>query len=490
MSGPDLEQRTRDELLVLVRDLLLVNQEQQARILRLEEEVARLRGGGPPSPKPKEPPEFVKPNRKPKAEPKKPRKRRAHGFSRPREKPTRVVEHFPEGCSRCGRKFKEGGWLHSSRQIIEIPALPVEIVEHHFMARRCGACGHRQIGRAELSGEAVGQSRFGIRLMSLIAYLDTVCRMPVRTIKRLLSGLCGVDVSEGQIVETLHWVAASGESDYRELLEKLRRSKMVQADETGAREDGLNGYVWSLSNEDTRYYHRDPSRGSWVIQQLLGYDPDLFAATSAKGVRQVREAQKTQEPGSRFHGGLVSDFYSAYSWYPGPKQRCLVHLDRDLDELKAAYPDDMDVSNWVGKVLELIGRAKEYARTQKEQPTATGWVRARKREAFEQEAEELARPYVKSALPQRTLAERIQRHTRQLFVFVEHLKLPSDNNAAERSIRPFVVLRKVSGGTRSARGSKTQAVLLSLFGTWLLRGQDPLGACQCMLVRGAVLAPT
>jgi transposase len=490
---PDPKSLTREELLVWVRDLLLINEEQQARIQLLEQDVARLRGGSGPSSGPKELPYFVKPNRTPKEQPKKPRKRRSHGFARRREEPTQVVEHFPASCSRCGRKFGEGGWVHASRQIIEIPRMPIEVIEHRFMARRCGVCGQRELARPDLSGEALGQSRLGVGVMSLIAYLDTVCRMPIRTIERLLEGLYGLHVSEGKIVEVLHRVAGAGESTYEGLLETLCRSRVVKADETGAREEGTNGYVWALTNEDTRYYHRDKSRGAWVIQELLGYDPEVYQARSARGVREARGAQRETEPKkkrTRFHGGLVSDFYSAYSWYPGPHQRCLVHLDRDLDELKAAHPDDPAVGAWVERVLDLIERAKDYAGRQQEQPTDNGLRRARRRQALEREAEELARPYAKSALPQRVLAERILKHRHQLFVFVEHKEVPADNNAAERSIRPFVVLRKVSGGTRSAKGSRTQAVLLSLFGTWLLRGQDALAACQQMLGGGAVPAPT
>ena len=40
-----------------------------------------------------------------------------------------------------------------------------------------------------------------------------------------------------------------------------------------------------------------------------------------------------------------------------------------------------------------------------------------------------------------------------------------------RAIRPAVIARKVSGGTRSARGSKAKSVLMSLFETWGAQGK-------------------
>ena len=42
----------------------------------------------------------------------------------------------------------------------------------------------------------------------------------------------------------------------------------------------------------------------------------------------------------------------------------------------------------------------------------------------------------------------IERHIKELFVFVAEPDVPADNNAAERSRRHLVISRKVSGGTR------------------------------------------
>jgi transposase len=479
---------SREEWIGLVRDLLLVNAEPQTRIAPLEEELPRRRGG-PPGKTSQQAPSFGKPNRP--AKEKKPPKPRAHGFARGREEPTQVIEHFPERCSECGRKLW-GGWVHASRQVMEIPLTPVEIIEHRFWARHCGVCQKREFARPDLSQQVVGQSRLGVRLMSLIGYLDTVCRMPLASIQSLLSSLYGLRVSQGEIVGVLHRLARVGQRAYEELLREVRQSQVVHADETGARQDGLNGYVWVLTTPAVRYYHRDPSRAAGVIQELLGYDPRVYQAKTAKAVREARElARQEKRTGAvRFSGKLVSDFYSGYHWYAGWHQYCLVHLGRDLHDLREAHPQDAGIGAWVQKVLDLLERAKEYARAQNEQPTDTGQQRRRRRKAFEQEAEALSRPYLQNALPQRTLAERIRKHQSQLFVFVEHPEVPPDNNAAERAIRPFVVLRKVSGGTRSAAGSHTQVVLLSLFGTWKLRGLEVLAACRQMLTGAAVAAPT
>ena len=43
--------------------------------------------------------------------------------------------------------------------------------------------------------------------------------------------------------------------------------------------------------------------------------------------------------------------------------------------------------------------------------------------------------------------------------------VPSDNNPAERSLRHVVISRKISGGTRSERGTESKMTLASIFGT-------------------------
>jgi len=56
-----------------------------------------------------------------------------------------------------------------------------------------------------------------------------------------------------------------------------------------------------------------------------------------------------------------------------------------------------------------------------------------------------------------------------LFQLVLVPGLSADNNLAERSLRPLVVIRKISGGSRSDEGTKTRMALASLFETWQAR---------------------
>ena len=74
----------------------------------------------------------------------------------------------------------------------------------------------------------------------------------------------------------------------------------------------------------------------------------------------------------------------------------------------------------------------------------------------------------------RRLLKRLRRHQGDVFMFLDQAQVPFDNNHAERSIRPAVILRQNSYGNRSQRGADCQAVLMSVFRTLKQRGHDPI----------------
>ena len=99
-----------------------------------------------------------------------------------------------------------------------------------------------------------------------------------------------------------------------------------------------------------------------------------------------------------------------------------------------------------------------------------------------------APPYLGGAarsVPHAVLCRRTRKYLPGLFSFVGDPAVPSTNNGAERSIRPVVVQRKRSGGTRSPAGTTAFTRLASLFGTWRARGLDPLIAWQRLLLEPA-----
>lgn len=228
--------------------------------------------------------------------------------------------------------------------------------------------------------------------------------------------------------------------------EALRDSPFVHGDETGWRENGKNGYLWSFSTPSLCYFTYPKTRSGHVVKEVLG---------------------------EQYHGVLVSDFYGPYNVHFGFHQRCWVHLLRDVHELTRKFPTE-GVLAWSQSLRELYDKAKAF---QSEHPGE----RERAAFGFQQALVPLASRYVNTGLPPSTLCQRLLAFANELFTFVEFPQVPSENNAAERAIRPRVIARKISGGIRSPASSSTVAILSSLFATWQRQGKECLVACRQML---------
>lgn len=410
----------------------------RARVGELEAEVGR-----------KKKPEFVKANR-PKPTAGEPRKKREQNFARVRATPTRVVDHAYERCPECGTVLL-GGSVKWTREVLHVPVVPAEVIEHRFLARQCPICNQEQTPPVELGQEVVGQHRVSAGTMALIATLREVGRLPIRTIQWELEALHGLHLSVGEIVEVLHAARERLTAQVEELKAEVRASPVVHGDETGWREAGQNGYLWTFATPSVRYFERQKSRGGEVVEEVLG---------------------------KAYEGVVVSDFYGAYNRHEGRHQRCWSHLLRDAHDLREAHPQDPAVQQWVDDLKALYHQARDWVSAH---PQATEDERETTQHRFEAEAHQLSAPHVAKPVPQRVLCERIERFLPELFVFVADPRVPATNNAAERALRPAVIARKISGGTRTAAGSKTKAALASLFGTWQARGQNPYAACLTAL---------
>ena len=254
-------------------------------------------------------------------------------------------------------------------------------------------------------------------------------------------------LSLGAIVQVIHQTAQKSQATVAQVLECIRAGPVVHADETGWRQDGVNGYVWTFSTPTERYFLRR-GRNKEVVDEALG---------------------------ESFGGVLVSDFYAAYHHYAAPKQRCWAHLLRDIHDLQALYPKNIRLLRWAAAVHKIYAAAKSFSHPDAGQ-------RRRTQLGLERILLARCRPFLDDpAAVQSKLCRRIEKFIKELFVFVAEPTVPADNNAAERSLRPLVISRKISGGTRSQAGTDSKLTLASLFGTWRARRLNPLTSCRLLL---------
>jgi hypothetical protein len=460
MSSGELIKQQRDEnealreqtvrLRQLVAELGERNAQLRQEVAALEKRIAELEQAR------KEPPSFVKPNKRKREGPKAARRPRAkeqnHGRKRA-ETATRREEQHIERCPECSCKLRKErvAWR---REVIDLPPpQAVEVTEHVVYKGYCPKCATWKYAKLSDRGEVVGQRRFGARLMALIGYLSESLRLPYEVIKDYLKTMHEVEISEGAIADLRCGLAKQLKTVAEGLKAQVRASAIVHADETGWREDGQNGYVWVFSTpgeQGVRYYVYDASRGRHVVEGVLGEE---------------------------FQGVLGSDFYGAYNVHTGRHQRCWVHLLRDLHDLKEEHAQDDTVQNWAQELRTLYDRAQAFVKggphSQEEKEKL--YV------ALCSEVERLGLLYARAKHPCRALAKRVLRHQDELFQFVLVAGLAADNNLAERSLRPLVVVRKISGGTRSPQGSQARMTLATVFATLKARSLNPFHGCLALI---------
>ncbi len=460
---------TREELLLVIQQQRSTIAAQQQTIARLEAQVAQQQqtiaqqqtiiadleqrladlesrlgpGPGPPKGFP-----GHKPQQTPAAPtPKPPRKRRPHGFVRKRSaQPEQVVQHAVEQCPDCHTRLA-GGWVKRRRQVLEVVLTPARVVEHQYWERECPQCRQRCTPRVALSGQVVGKARLGVDLVALIASLREQGRLPFESIQWYLKTFHGLDLSVGALVGAVQQVARVGRTEVEHIQQQVQQSRVVHGDETGWRENGRNGYIWSFSTATERFFQWG-RRTKEMVDQALG---------------------------PHFAGVLCSDFYASYDHYAGEHQRCWVHLLRDIHDLRRQHPQDLALQRWARHVHLLYTKAKAGVGVTPEH-------RFGARERYERALLKLCQPFLGQAkAPQRVLCQRIEKYIKEIFVFLSHPEVPSDNNAAERSVRHLVTARKISGGSRSEGGTAIRMTLATLFGTWRLRGLNPFTACRQLL---------
>ena len=223
----------------------------------------------------------------------KPRKRRAAEHNHGRQRMAVVderVRQVVETCPHCGTAL-QGGWVQRRVQLIELPPpRPVVVTEHELLARTCPECGRRVTAASPgLEAGRIGRCRFGSRLLTAVALMATVERLPQHLIQQRLARDYGLRLSEGGVVGLLQRVAERAQPVMATLQAEARASPVVHMDETGWRENGCNGYLWLVHTPTLALLTRDPHRSMDVPDRLLGED---------------------------FGGTLVTDFYAAYDVRP------------------------------------------------------------------------------------------------------------------------------------------------------------------------------
>jgi transposase len=392
-------------------------------------------------------PVYLKPTRGKRK--KSPGRKKGHpGISRLRpEEVDYFKEHTLKRCPECDSPVKDP-IKEYMRYVEDIPPIEKpEVTEHILHGYWCSTC--KKVVFPTLT-DALPNAMIGLRLVVFTAWLHYLVGVSVNNIVKILCVVCRFKISAGGL--TRAWLNLSHllEPTYKHIGERISQSGVLNADETGWRLNGITHWLWCFTTKTLCYYLITKSRGSPVIREVLG---------------------------TIFNGILICDFWGAYNKITAvAKQRCFYHLFTELAKVDRTNRSE----SWKAFRKILLRLLKDAIRlSQRKAQLSLDQYDNRKNRLYHRLKNILCfRHYGDKDI--RRLLKRLKRHKAELFTFLEHETVSPFNNHAEQQMRKPVLTRKVSQQNRSDHGSKTQAILMSLFRTAELQGQNPIEVVLCL----------
>ncbi len=367
--------------------------------------------------------------------------------------PDTVVRHEPVACAGCGGALVDAVAVGvQSRQVFDLPPIAVQVVEHQLVRRRC-RCGAITTGQSPAG--VVAPVQYGPRICAAMTYLTVGQFLPNKRTADILAELCGIPVSPGTVTAVTERAAAAIEgSGFLDVVrDALTAAEVVHFDETGFRVEGKLHWVHSAS---TGQY-------------------SLLTCHRKRGVAAMNDAGVLPA----FTGIAVHDAWAPYDTYTGVTHAlCNAHVLRELTAVTdstvstgvagSAGPRDFD---WARQAADALLDLKTLV----EDTVIAGSDHVEEndldrhalllRSAATYGLEHNQDLDGKLAAKHRALARRLLARQADYVRFANDLRVPFDNNPAEREIRMVKLRQKVSGCLRTLAGAEQFCTIRSYLAT-------------------------
>ena len=432
----DVWERTPAEAQAYIRAL-------EARVAALEATVQRLlerlrmdsqNSSQPPS---SDPPATRRPRQRRTPSGRKPGGQPGHqGQTRalvPLEDVEAVLPVKPTHCARCHHPLHGEDGQPQRHQVTALPPVKPVVTEYQWHCLMCPACGAST--RADLP-LGVPTGGLGPRLQATVALCTGAYRLSKRTTQDGMADLFGTALSLGTIANLEQATVAAVAAPVAAAQAAVRTQPVAYLDETGWREGRTRAWLWVAVTAWVTVFAVRLSRGATVAQDLVG---------------------------ARFGGILVTDRWSAYTWYPTRwRQVCWAHLLRDFE----AMIERGGRSQEIGEALRQQARQMFHWWHQVRDGTLThAQCRALLAPLRRQVARLLKAGQTCGVAKTEGVCREIHKVYDALGTFVRVEGVEPTNNTAERAIRPGVLWRKGSFGTQSADGSRFVEAMMTVVAT-------------------------
>ncbi len=363
--------------------------------------------------------------------------------------------HRASHCSGCGLELDGNAPFKGSTGLYVVDlemnpggmlGLRLTHIKHIYGDTEC-ICGHMtrtEPGRCDpepLWNVALTEWHLvGPMLVSFIVCLAFRMRLSRPRIKELLNDWLGLHLSVGTINKCVHESGRAVEPIEDEMVEEINRSGMLHGDETPWKEKAQLLWLWVFSVATVTLY-------------LVGY-------RTSEIIGNVLDKS--------FDGWIMSDGYQVYRNFK-KRLRCWAHLLRKARGLKDSLNKDAQAfGNETLKILETLMNAIYQAREGPEEDLVEKY-----RDLLEEFRKLCERQKGSAHEKTHALAVEFLNDWEAIFRILSNPHWPLTNNEAERALRHWVILRKLSYGTRTEQGSRAFALLASVIETCRKRGVSP-----------------
>ena len=284
----------------------------------------------------------------------------------------------------------------------------------------CARC--KKTVRSALAPDEPPRGHLGVRLLALAAELKSGFGLPFTKVSGLLKRLWGVKVPRSTLPCLVQRVGEWLKPARDELLEVVKAAPVKHADETSWPVSGKNGWAWAFATDEVAVFLMEPTRSAKVPQAVLGKD-----------VGSV----------------LVSDEYPGYFGLPHERQTCWAHVLREAKIAAALKPVQSAIA-LRERLKEIFGEAEIVAQARE---TLAPNQMEREIGRIDRMLIEICR-WRTRCQEVKHVQKRVVRGRRELLTFLRRPGVDPTNNRGERVIRPLVLVRKVSGGSRSWTGAR------------------------------------
>jgi len=375
-------------------------------------------------------------------------------------RPDRVVEHYPEKCSNCGRVWDSAASLgYRRRQVFDAPEPPPLFVTEH-RAHICGCANCSAQTQAAFPADVTAPVQYGPRITALAVYLRNCHFIPEDRLAVLLKDVSGIEISTATIAAMENRKAEDLAPVAKAIAQKVKEAPVKHMDETGYRIGGLTQWLHVAATVLLTFYRTSAKRGA-LLSDVIGivvHDcwkpyfamPDvLHALCNAHHLRELKALMEIEKEAW------------AFAMYRFLRQAChAVNLAKRKD---AALKPSFAV--WLAVRYDRIV-AQGLAFHEAQPPPV------RRRDGSE-------KPHgQKRRRTGHNLLLRLQNRKDDVLRFLTDPGVPFTNNLAEGDLRMMKVRQKISGGFRTDKGAQDFAVLRTVLSTARKQGWSLIETLQ------------